>query len=358
MADILPLDDEYVLNYCGKSLARDVFDVRHNYGQYVNPNDPRGAIAEVWRFPIIDSYRSENGSDDDHKFNGVTFVYPGLRGAPPKNVGVVGTFAALYDVIPLQPVKAPDGEPTGYFAVTLKVPKGELHVYRFVTDGIAVNDPVNPQEMLLDNGQIWSRFFTHLCTQPVSFEQWELEILNRLTDHILPFRTPDAQNFLTRFYDSADKNAKQVQYAHAYRLDQPVGVVNFIDKLVAREEAHHLVDYKLCLRIIDNVLSSRRPNVARTAWDKEAYIELYEQMSQDNVPGWDRGSYSSPRYFLQILRRHTYTGAFSHPKYGGNVGAAGWAYLEETYRDANGGSAFDWARALEPPLGRCSDYFG
>jgi hypothetical protein len=358
MADVLALDDEYVLNYCGKYLARDVFDTRHNYGQYVNANDPRGAIAEAWRFPIIDSYRSESGSDDDHKYNGVTFVYPGLREAPPKSVSVVGTFGALYDAIPLQPVKSGDGQLTGYLAVTLKLAKGELHAYRFITDGVAVNDPVNPQEMLLDNGQTWSRFFTHLCTQPVSFEQWELEILNRLTDHILPFRTRDAQNFLSRFYDSLDKAEKERQYAHAYRLDQPVGVVNFIDKLVAREEAHHLIDYKLCLRIIDNVLSSRRPGIARTSWDKEAYIELYDQMAQNNVPGWDLGTYGNPRYFLQILRRHTYTGAFSHPKYGGNVGAAGWAYLEETYRDANGASAFDWRRALEPPLGRCADYFG
>ena len=91
-------------------------------------------------------------------------------------------------------------------------------------------------------------------------------------------------------------------------------------------------------------------------------------MAQDTgVQGWDYSRYSSPRYFLQLLRRHTYTGAFSHPKYGGNAGAAGWAYLAHNLADPITGAlasaesqttAFDWSRALEKPLGRSPEYHG
>ena len=48
--------------------------------------------------------------------------------------------------------------------------------------------------------------------------------------------------------------------------------------------------------------------------------------------GWDRAVYDNPGYFLYILRRHTWTGAFSHPKYGGNPGGLGWAFLSATFR--------------------------
>ena len=359
MVQILPLDHEYVLNQCAKYLARENPDPRHDYGQFP-PGDPRAAICEAWRFPIVDTYRGETIAGDDHRFNAVTFVWPARKENAPQTVDVLGTFGTLYEPLPLKPVIYANGEATGHFAVTAKVPKGELHQYRFLVDGVVVNDPVNPQRTTLDNGQVWSRFFTHLCTQPVSFEEWELEILQRLTDHILPFRTEEAQNFFDRIYKNADSAAKETQYAHAYRLDQPVGVVNYIDKLVAKEESHHLIDYKICLRLIDDVLNAWRPGIARKLRSREVYLALYNAMADQSKElfGWNYDAYQSPRYFLQLLRRHTYTGAFSHPKYGGNVGAMGWAYLEESTRDKAGTSTFDWRRALELPLGRCGDYFG
>lgn len=351
---LLPLDSEYVLNQCTKYLARDNTDPRHNYGQYT-ANDPRGTICEAWRFPVVETFRGDTPAEGDTRFNAVTFVWPARKENAPDKVAIVGTFGALYEALPLQKV----GD-SGHFAVTVQVPKGELHYYRFIVDGSVVNDPVNPQQATLDNGQTWSRFFTHLCTQPLSFEEWEIEILGRLTDHILPFRTEEAQNFFDRFYKDSDKGTKETQYARAYRLDQPVGVVNYIDKLLAKEEAHHLIDYRICLRQIDNVLNAWRPGVPRVLRSRELYIDLYNAMANTSqeLLGWDYGAYQNPRYFLQLLRRHTYTGAFAHPKYGGNVGAMGWAYLEETARDEFGKSAFDWRRALELPVGRCGDYFG
>ena len=131
-----------------------------------------------------------------------------------------------------------------------------------------------------------------------------------------------------------ERQSKDTQYARAYRLDQPIGVVNFIDKILAREESHRLSDYKICLELIDRVLRQRDPYEEPAQMPVSMYEDLYNQMAQDSgVQGWDYSRYGSPRYFLQLLRRHTYTGAFSHPKYGGNAGAAGWAYLAHNLTD-------------------------
>jgi hypothetical protein len=87
-------------------------------------------------------------------------------------------------------------------------------------------------------------------------------------------------------------------------------------------------------------------------------------MASNNVAGWDYSAYASPQYFLYLLRRHMVTGAFCHPKYGGNAGAAGWAYLSERYSRTPAAPSekpvtlFDWKRSLEPPLGVNKDYVG
>lgn len=347
---VLLKDDQSILNYCAKYLARDNVDPRHNFGRFAD-SDLRARTAESWRFPLIDSYSDGVNFEASYAFNEVTFVYPG--GAQPGNVSVVGTFANLYEPIPLRPVAdAP------YLTVTVVVPKGEVHFYKFLVNGRPALDPINPQQAVLDNGVAWSRFFTQLASEPVTLERWEIAILERITAHILPFETTEGRNFLSRFYDGLDARSKTTQYAHAYRLDQPVGVVNFIDKLLAREENHRVIDYKICLRLIDRLLRTRNPYIEPALMSKEMYRELYEQMASGNVPGWNYAEYGNPRFFLQLLRRHTFTGAFSHPKYGGNAGAAAWAYLEEKYRDAEGKSLFNWRRVLEKPLGESPDYHG
>jgi hypothetical protein len=347
---VIQEEDQYVLNYCAKYLARDNTDARHNYGQF-DAGDERGLICESWRFPLVDTYSDGADPAGSYPFNQVTFVY--RAATAPQQVAVVGTFANLFEPIPLRPIAD-----TPYFTVTAVIPKGEVHRYKFVVDGQAVIDPVNPQRVAQDNGRAWSRFFTQLATEPVSFERWELSILNRFTEHILPFETAEGRNFLTRFYNYLDRQSKETQYAYAYRLDQPVGVANYIDKAVAKEENHHLLDYKICLSLIDRLLRQRNPYVEPRLMSKELYRDLYEQMATGNVPGWDYNRYNSPGYFLQLLRRHVFTGAFSHPKYGGNIGAAGWAYLEEKYRDDAGQTLFNWRRIMERPLGDSPDYHG
>ena len=181
--EILDKDDVSVLNVCAKYLARADESPRHNFGQFA-ASDPRARICEAWRFPVIDSYSDGRNQAASYAFNEVTFVH-GLPWVPsPNAVGVVGTFASLHEPIPLRRIPA-----TPFFTCTLKIPKGEVHTYKFIVDGVPMPDAINPQRVTLENGREWSRFFTHLCSQPVSFERWELSILDRLTTHILPFRT-------------------------------------------------------------------------------------------------------------------------------------------------------------------------
>jgi len=357
-------DTTYVLNHCTKYLARDNSDARHNYGQY-EPGDPRAKISEAWRFPIIDSYYDGQDYRASHAFNIVTFVYVNRDGRLGDDISMIGTFADLYSPVPLSQV-----EDSIYWAVTVVVPKGEAHRYKFLAGARSLLDPINPQQVTLIDGSKWSTFFTEYCTDSLSFERWEIVLLERLTNHILPFRTTEAQRFLNIYYNSLDRQNKDSQYARVYRLDQPVGAVNFIDKIVARQESHRLVDYKICLEQVDRVLRLRDPFEEPSRMPPTAYEQLYNDMASDDghsIFGWDYSRYSSPNFFLQLLRRHTYTGAFSHPKYGGNMGAAGWAFLEGNLVDPKTGklpdpistpSYFDWSRALEWPLGRNPEYRG
>ncbi|MGB3189299.1 MAG: gluconate 2-dehydrogenase subunit 3 family protein [Limnoraphis sp.] len=351
----------YTINHCTKYLARTNTDDRHNYNDRLNPTDLRARILEKWRFPIIDNYRNpDNPTESDYDFNQVTFVYSAIDrlDSLPQSVEIIGTFANLYEPIALDSVEF-FGEATGYYALTMTIPKGEKHLYKFLVDGNIEIDPINPQLETLENGEVWSRFFTQLCTEILVLEPWQVVILQRLTDHILPFRTEEGERFLNNYYNFLDRQSKDSQYRTAYQFDESVGVVNFIDKLLAKEENHHLLDYKICLQIIDDVLRQRNPFIEPKLMSKELYIEIYNEMASDNVNGWDKDIYGSPRYFLEILRRHTFTGAFAHPKYGGNAGASAWAFLAEKYKNQETGETlFNWRQALEMPLGTSQDYLG
>jgi hypothetical protein len=345
---LLPHHDQYTLNHCTKYLARADFD-------QIPPDQLSARICESWRFPLIDSYSIGEGGAV-LLANRVTFIYAAQGGRAPQRLEVIGSFAPLHAPIPLRRVQFL-GADTRYWACSLLVPHDEVHTYKFFVDGTLEPDPLNPQRVRLDNNQVWSRFFTHYCTQPLTLTRAEAALLRRLTDHILPFRTSDGQRFLDR-HARALAQSGAAPIAGLYRLDEPVGVVNFIDNILAREEHHHRTDYKICLRLIDQLLRQRYPDSEPCELEAPAFVDLYAEMATDSVAGWDRMQYQSPRYFLQMLRRHAFTAAFAHPKYGGNVQAAGWSYLAERYLDATGRTLFDWRRAIEPPLGASPDYRG
>jgi hypothetical protein len=348
-------DDQYVLNYCTKYLARDNSDPRHNFGQYT-AGDRRAAICEAWRFPIIDSYRDGSAPEAYYRYNDVTFVYDGRQG-PPQQVAVVGTFGDLYAPVPLHPLTFL-GEPTGFFTITARVPKGQVYLYKFLIDRTDVIDPINPQRVVLDNGQTWSRFFTAACPVPLELNRRERTLLGRLVSHLLPFRLEENRVFIQSVYDHLDRNAREQEFPLAYLLDEDVGVVNYIDKIIAQAEQYHAVDYHICLSIIDGLLRARFGGLDPLTAPPEMFADLYAQMETDHVDGWDTNRYNSPRYFLLLLRRHAMTGAFVHPKNHGDSGTAGWMYLEDRFRDPQGQTLFDWRRAIEAPLGHNTDYRG
>jgi Gluconate 2-dehydrogenase subunit 3 len=348
-------DDVYVLNHCTRFLARDSTDPRHDFGQYA-PGDSRAAICEAWRFPIIDSHYDGASVEDSYRYNDVTFVYDARRDGS-ASVAVVGTFGDLYDPLPLEPVRFL-GDETGYLAVSVRVPKGQVHRYRFDVDGRSIIDPINPQQMRTDNGEVWSRFFTDSCHIPLALCRRERELLGRLVAHLLPFQLPENSVFIAEVYNELDRATREQEFPLAYRLDEEVGAVNYIDKVLARTEQHHADDYHTCLALIDGLLRSRFGGLDPLTLPPDVYADLYAEMKSNVVEGWDTGRYADPQFFLLLLRRHAMTGVFAHPKSGGNSGAAGWIYLESRFRDERDQTLFDWRRAIEAPLGRSTDYRG
>jgi hypothetical protein len=338
---------EYVLNYCTKHLSR--------VGLPPEPGDEdaaakfRALVVEAWRFPIIGFVREERAGDAP-PVNLVTFVYKMLPGDG-RQIALLGTFASLYAPIPLDPIMF-NGQDTGYRSVSVIVPQSELHTYKYLIDGKFVLDPINPQQTRFANGRLWSRFFTDGYLQPIILEPWELRLLYRLIEQILPFRSGDAENFLKRYYFDLNREQRKAEMPKAFRLDESVGEVNAIDKLLAREEAHRLVDYRICLKQIDRALRQQNRFVEPYEMPAEDFVELYDKMaSGQTIPGWNYAEYSNPAYFLYLLRRHAVTTAFSHPRYAGNVAAAGWAYLSHKYSNSNNQTLFNWPAALERPLG-------
>ncbi len=355
MAQQVQKDSDYILNYCTKYLARrNVLN-----GRYGDVNDNQTIISEAWRFPIISSSGSEdqNTSDENtYSHNEVTFIYADIVDNTNKKIQLIGTFNGLYETIDMENLRL-DGETTGYYHVTLVLPVAQEYRYRFIVDGMQTLDPINPQRKTLQTNKVWSKFFTDFYTRKVSFEGWELKLLKRMTDQVLPFRTTDADIFLNNFYNGISQNEKKQNLV--YSLDGSVGEESYIDNICAREENHRLIDYKICISQIDKVLRQRNPFVDSWKVPKELILELYDEMVTGNVNGWDYSKYKNPTFFLNLLRRHAITGAFSHPKYGGNVMGSGWAYLQERYKDEKTKQTdFDWRAALEQPLGTNQEYLG
>jgi len=153
-------DSQYLLNHCTRYLARENQDERHALlGLYVG--EPRARISECWRFPIVDSH--DGDETDAYEWNDVTFVVvvPD-KSATPERIELVSTCVTLYEPIPLARV-----EDSIYWTCTLKLPKARRFRYLFAIDGRLAQDPINPQEETLPNGDRWSSFFTCVALRAV-----------------------------------------------------------------------------------------------------------------------------------------------------------------------------------------------
>ena len=330
-------DDLYVLNHCTKYLARDTRALRHDF-LGVDAGATRALYADSWRFPVVDA--SSKGPD----WNDITFVFAALPTEElPREVLLVSTLERLSERLSMRRIAE-----TPFFVASVVAPRMRRYRYIFLVDGRRELDRINPQRETLSSGDVWSSVFTWSYNQPITFERWEFTILDRLTRHILPFNTPEAQNYLQRH--ASDPTAD-----HLYRLDTSVGVANFIDKALAREERHRLYAYTSCLEMIDRLLRRRYQGRDPEFLPERAYVQLYDELASNSQSlfddGWDRGRYGNPMHFLWLLRRHAVLGAFSHPKYGGNAAGSGWSYLAQRY-------PFAWEQAMERPLGASDEYRG
>jgi hypothetical protein len=349
LAVVIQKEPDYVLNHCAKYLARDNADERHSFFG-LDAGQARARISEPWRFPIVDA--DDSGVAGASEWNHVTFIYQAPEDHPDIRIQLLTPCLGLYAPAALKPV-----EDSLYLALTLRVPKGRRHRYRFIVKGRAQLDPINPQTVATPQNETWSSFWTWTYNEPINLERWEMALIGRMTSALLPFQGRETRNLIERGLNDGN-------VMHFFRMDIPVGVANYIDNILAREERHHLGSYRLCLPMIDRVLRRRHPGVEPVNVGDPDYKALFDDMKNKSPAltqdGWDFAVYDNPGYFLYILRRHTWTGAFSHPKYGGNPGGLGWAFLGETYRTTADllVTAFDWGRAIEAPLGNSTEYRG
>ena len=319
----IPLDHQYILNMSSIILGQ-----------------------KNTTLPIIDSYPK-----DSKNFNQVTFIYLN-KDSDHGEIKLTGDFDSLFKKHQLHPVFF-NSTPTRFSAITLKLPVKRLFRYQFFVNNIFVTDPLNALFKNLDNKVTWSIFFTDNYKTAIIFEQWEIEILKRLVSYILPFKTDEFKQFVNTH--SKQFNNKTMSLVSQINYD--IGTVNFIDKLIARNERHHIDDYKICIKEIKRVLLSLNPFQEPCDMDEYFYEKIYQIMDSNDFNFWDKTLYQKPSYFLKTLRRHIITAAVSHPKYGGNTDALGWKFLDSLLQDSDDTNAgFDWRRSLEPSLGTNNDY--
>src|SRR5687768_9061539 len=107
---------DYLYNHIAKSCSRDVYDARHDYGDFKR-SEVQSNVPDPWRIPVIDTHR-QPGLDNNYYFNDVTFIYPFDFNNPPQAISLVGTFHKLYEPIHLKRL-----ENSRYYTVTCVVPK-------------------------------------------------------------------------------------------------------------------------------------------------------------------------------------------------------------------------------------------
>ncbi len=340
----------HIYDLTAKYLSRDVGDWslsegtvrRHDYFG-VNGAGVSGRYCESWRFPVVEAHGDRELTPEQRlEWNEVTFIYKLSEALATPEVVVAGLPNASVVNVPLQRV-----EDSLYMARTVLLRAARVYRYALIVNGKVQPDPINPQRERLANGEEVSVFFTFGCFESVVLEKWELTLIKRITNHILPFNSREAE----LFQNNPGGGPRKTLDPQLHKLDHAIGVANYIDKILAREERQHLPAYKSCLLQINRILRQRNPYLEPRDMPESMYETLYTEMSKGQVPGWKSDLYADPQYFLFLMRRHVWTGAFCHPKYGGNANSAGWHWLADQF-------PFDYALCQEPPYGRDPAYRG
>ncbi|NRA66115.1 MAG: gluconate 2-dehydrogenase subunit 3 family protein [Pseudobacteriovorax sp.] len=301
-------DEQVILNLIRRSLTPTALPLAHSYNGLWQ-GDVRSQIATGWSLPLIGKGYIEKPIDR----NTVTFIFKAngdasevyLSGSPTDD----------------QPIQMHQlnylGATKPYYYVSLNIPFGQIHRYKFIVNGTSIVDP-NSYIRKRVNGFEWSVFYTDAYQGLVTLNEAEAIFLDSIVSAICPFQLANTNvNF---------------------------GQTNYIDKILSRQEHHHLINYKICLPMMHQALSQQTVSV-------ELIADYLKAMESGEPNHWDYQRYNSPKHFLNLLRRHSVEGSFSHPKYGGNRDFAGWRYLEQQY-------GFDWKRFTEQPFGTERNYFG
>jgi Gluconate 2-dehydrogenase subunit 3 len=346
MAIVLANHIERIAGAVARSLGRDDHGPRHHF-EAGDPPRHAAELAEAWRFPLL-------GGAAPAGHEAVAFVH---RAAAAQAVALLGEPVDGGDVHGLTAMPE-----TGCWALTLALPLGRRYRYRYLVDGRQELDAINPQREASDDGATWSRVFTSGCTVPLSLEAWEWTLLDRLAGTLVSGMSDEAADFLDQRYRDLDRVARDAAWRVAYRFDNAFGAVNFIDKILAREEAHRRRDYRICLLQLNRIARQRHPWREPAAMPASIFEDLLRQLAASSaadespIPGWDYGRYGSPRFFLRLLLRHVLTGIFAHPRHGGNPAGIAWDWLADRCRDSAGAEVFAWRNSLPPPLGNVADY--
>ena len=142
---VLQEEDQYVLNYCAKYLARNNTE---RAIMMANSMRTTSAGASASRgFPIVDTYSDGVDYVGSYPFNQVTFVYCVTAASVPPQVAVLGL-----SLISTSPFRCADHRHAVLHGDDSH-PEGQVHLYKYVVDGQAVVDPINPQRVTQDNGQ-------------------------------------------------------------------------------------------------------------------------------------------------------------------------------------------------------------
>ena len=98
-------------------------------------------------------------------------------------------------------------------ALTLRVPKGRRHRYRFIVNGRGqlIHDP-ETQPRAAQKSKTWSSFWTWTYNEPINLERWEMALIGRMTNALLPVQGRETRNLIERGLNDGN-------VMHFFRMD-------------------------------------------------------------------------------------------------------------------------------------------
>ncbi len=238
-------------------------------------------VCEAWRFPVVDSHYDGVSVESSYAYNDVTFVYDGA-GLPTESVEVVGSFGDLFAPVPRAqcdssvrtPASTRDAESAQGAGAHLQV-RGRRALPARSGEPAAIGCRQRTTLVAV----------FHRCLPGATGAEPPGARGARQAGHtpasVPPGREPAVYPGGLHKLDRAGRGE---EFPLGYRLDEEVGTVNYIDKVLARPpEQHNADDYHTCLPIIDGLLRARAGGKDPLQLPIEDYAQLYGEMATDQV---------------------------------------------------------------------------